>query len=50
MQDMPYFLTNEEWFYFDGNRFVLTDKAPKEAEESLTEFYNDNSDGVFTEY
>ena len=41
MLDMPYFMTNEEWFYFDGTLFVLTDKAPDKAKESLEEFYKD---------
>ena len=38
---MPYFMTNDEWFYFDGKKFVLTDKAPEKAKESLKEFYED---------
>ena len=39
MLEMPYFMENEEWYYFDGNRFRLTDKAPEEAKKSLEEFY-----------
>ena len=39
MQDKPYFMEKEEWFYFDGEKFVLTDKAPEKAKESLEEFY-----------
>ena len=41
MLDMPYFMTDKEWYYFDGKRFVLTDKAPEEAKKSLAEFYED---------
>jgi hypothetical protein len=44
MLDMPYFMTNKEWYYFDGKRFVLTDKAPEEAKESLAEFYKDEKE------
>lgn len=39
MQDMPYFMTDSAWFYFDGKRFVLTDAAPEKARESLKAFY-----------
>lgn len=39
MQDMPYFMTNPEWFYFDGERFRLTKKAPEAARASLRDFY-----------
>ena len=41
MQDIPYFMTNEEWYDFDFNlkRWVLTDKAPEEAKKSYEEFY-----------
>ena len=41
MLDMPYFMENKEWYYFDGEKFVLTEKAPRKAEESLQEFYKD---------
>ena len=43
MLDMPYFMKNEEWFYFDAKskKFVLTDKATEEAEKSYKEFYED---------
>lgn len=39
----PYFLTNEDWYYFDENefRYKLTDKAPEEAVESYKQFYSD---------
>ena len=43
MIDMPYFMTNKEWFYFDykNRKFMLTNKAPKEAKESYKEFYKE---------
>ena len=44
MLDMPYFMTNKEWYYFNGERFVLTDKAPDEAKESLAQFYKDEKE------
>lgn len=39
--DEPYFMKNDEWYYFDFKdlRYKLTDKAPKEARESYKEFY-----------
>lgn len=45
MQDMPYFMENEEWYYFDyeKKRYMLTDKAPKEAIESYEDFYKEMS-------
>lgn len=41
MVDMPYFMENKEWFYFDykKKRHVLTDKAPIKAKESYKEYY-----------
>ena len=39
MVDMPFFMTDKTWYYFDGHMFVLTDKAPEEAQKSLKEFY-----------
>ena len=47
LQEQPYFMTNKEWYYHDKkkNRLFLTDKAPKEAQESYEEFYgNDRPD------
>ena len=37
----PYFMTNEEWFYFDEDewRYKLTEKAPEKAMKSYEEFY-----------
>ena len=44
---MPYFMENEEWFYFDSSEkiYKLTDKAPKKARESYKEFYSEVYDG-----
>ena len=39
MIEMPYFMTNKEWYYYDGEMLKLTDKAPKKAIESYKEFY-----------
>lgn len=39
MVEMPYFMTDKAWYYFDGEKFVLTDKAPEEARRSLNDFY-----------
>jgi len=40
----PYFMINEEWYYYDVKTFKykLTDKAPQEAIDSYNEYYNDN--------
>lgn len=40
MRDMPYFMENKEWysFDFDKRKFVLTDKATKEAKESYEKY------------
>lgn len=42
MLDMPYFMENEEWYYFDAKlkKYVLTDKATKKAKESYKQFYD----------
>lgn len=39
--DEPYFMTNEEWHYFDTKDkiYKLTDEAPDKAIESYKEFY-----------
>ncbi len=41
--DRPYFMENEEWYYWDKSewKYKLTSKAPKEAIESYKEFYKD---------
>ena len=42
-QTKPYFLNNSEWWYFDRDEWCLklTDKAPKEAQKSYTEYYKE---------
>lgn len=37
----PFFLSNEEWYDYDITtlKYVLTDKATKEARDSYNEFY-----------
>lgn len=37
----PYFMTNEDWYYFDAGEgiYKIKDSAPKEAKESYKEFY-----------
>ena len=47
MIDMPYFMTNKEWFYFDyqKRKFILTDKAPQKAKKSYNEFYREIKHG-----
>ena len=42
-KNKPYFLENDNWFYFDEEDwcFKLTDKAPKEAVESYIDFYSE---------
>lgn len=43
MQTKPYFMSNDEWYYFDEKEwcYKLTDKAPEDAIESYNEFYAD---------
>lgn len=43
IQEMPYFLSNDEWYYYDYKemKYKLTDKAPKEAIESYRQFYKE---------
>ena len=40
MQDMPYFMTDKQWYTFDFDKrmFVLTEHAPDEAKESYDEY------------
>ncbi|MCQ2507245.1 MAG: hypothetical protein MJ097_00480 [Dorea sp.] len=40
--DEPFFMTNDDWYYFDGKekRYKLTEEAPEEAVDSYKEFYN----------
>lgn len=43
MVDRPYFMDNKDWYKFDFKKkqYVLTDKAPEKAEQSLKEYYAD---------
>lgn len=43
IQDVPYFMTNEEWWIYDWKemKYKLTNKAPKKAIESYKEFYKE---------
>ena len=40
MIDMPYFMTNDDWYYFDftERKYVLTEKATEKAKESYDEY------------
>lgn len=42
MVDEPYFMNNEEWYYYDYSKkkYMLTKKAPKKAKDSYKEFYS----------
>ena len=41
MLDVPYFMTNADWFYFDFDerKHKLTAKAPAEAVDSYQKYY-----------
>lgn len=41
MVDRPYFMNNKDWYKFDFKKkqYVLTDKAPDKAWQSLKSFY-----------
>lgn len=43
MREKPYFLENEEWYFFDEKEFKykLTNKATKKAIESYNNFYKE---------
>ena len=40
--EIPYYMTNTEWYYFDEKEFKhkLTEKAPQKAIDSYNEHYN----------
>ena len=40
--EIPYFMTNEDWFYDDLEEGILklTDKAPLKARQSYKDFYD----------
>lgn len=39
--EKPYFLTNKKWYKYDEKKkkYILTNNAPKKAQESYEEFY-----------
>ena len=41
--DMPYFMTNDRWYYFDKKtgKYMLTDEAPKKAKDSYIAFFEE---------
>ena len=43
MFDMPYFMNEEDWYEYDWEKekYILTDKAPKEAKKSYEKFYKE---------
>ena len=47
MLDMPYFMENEEWYYYDSQerKFILTENAPQKAKESYKKFYEELNRG-----
>ena len=44
MKDVPYFMKNENWYYYDAKlrKYVLTEKAPRKAIKSYEEFYEED--------
>ena len=38
--DKPYFMESASWYKYDGDKYILTDKAPSEAIASYDEFYS----------
>ena len=49
MLNEPYFVTNEDWWYYDVDEGImkLTDKAPQKAIDSYNEYYKPKGkDGV----
>ena len=44
MHGKPYFMENEEWYYFDKKEccYKLRPDAPKKAKESYEEFYKED--------
>lgn len=48
LEKIPYFMTNENWYYDDIEKgiIVLKDDAPPEAVESYKEFYKTLNDSL----
>lgn len=46
MIDMPYFMKNDEWYYFDykKKKYMLTDKATEKAKISYKEYMKEIED------
>lgn len=44
IQDIPYFMMNEKWYYYDYKemKYKLTKYATKKAIESYKQFYNED--------
>jgi hypothetical protein len=47
MQDMPFFMNNAKWYFFDyeKKKYMLTKIAPKKAIESYKRFYKKAENG-----
>lgn len=43
MDDLPYFMNNDEWYYYDSKEeiFKPTAKAPERAIQSIIDFNNE---------
>lgn len=43
MLDVPYFMENAEWYEFDflQRKYILTDKAPQDAQDSYKQYYQE---------
>lgn len=48
IDEKPYFLTNEAWFYYDEEEFIykLTKEATEEAKISYKEFYETLTENI----
>ena len=49
MMDMPYFMNNKKWYEFDFEKrmFVLTEEAPKKAEESYRKYLEERKKTMY---
>jgi len=47
MQDMPFFMKNAEWYFFDyeKRKYMLKKDVPKKAKESYERFYKEPKRG-----
>lgn len=48
MLDMPYFMNNPDWYYYDydAKKYKLTDKAPQKAQDSYKKFIKALKEGT----